>query len=172
MRHELWRSVVGFEGFYEVSNRGRILSVRRGRILAETDRGGYVETSMCVNYKQFHRLVHVLVAAAFVGPCPPGKEVNHKDLNKANNCDWNLEYVTHKRNCAHAIENGNWPDRSANSHPGELHGMSKLTWDAVDEIRRLYGTNSWTHQCLANRFGVTRGAITYVLSENAWRRAA
>jgi len=165
---ERWKPVVGLEGFYEVSDHGRVFSVRSGKILTETDRGGYVETHMCVNYRQMHWLVHVLVAAAFIGPCHEGMEVNHKDLNKANNYWRNLEYMTHKRNCAHARANGHWPDPSAHSHPGELHGMSKLTWAAVDRMRRLHATGNWTQQRLAEEFGVSRGNVSLVVNRKMW----
>lgn len=40
---------------------------------------------------------------AFVGPCPKGKEVNHKDGKLDNNRRTNLEYITHKRNMLHAV---------------------------------------------------------------------
>jgi hypothetical protein len=47
-----------------------------------------------VNLSKRQKLVHRLVAEAFIGPCPTGKQVNHKDGVKANNNLENLEYVT------------------------------------------------------------------------------
>ncbi len=50
--------------------------------------------------------IHRLVAEAWIGPCPEGKEVNHKNLNKADCRPSNLEYATKLGNTKHAIENG------------------------------------------------------------------
>jgi hypothetical protein len=171
-RGERWKPVVGLEGYYEVSNYGDVWSVRRERRLAITDRKGYNEVSMCVNYKQYHRLVHVLVAAAFIGPCPKGKEVNHKDLNKRNNWYGNLEYMTHKKNCAHAIANGRWTSKEANSHPGEKNGGAKLTWEQVRQIRKLYKSGKQNRYALADKFGVSEAAIYYIVNGQAWKEAA
>src|SRR6185369_6475365 len=75
--------------------------------------------------------VHRLVAAAFIGPCPEGCEVNHKDLNKANNSVGNLEYITHAENVKHARQN----KKDWRSLRGENSSRGKLTNAQADEIR-------------------------------------
>lgn len=55
---------------------------------------------------RWHAVVHRLVAEAWLGPCPEGKEVNHKNLNKDDCSPGNLEYATPRRNQQHAIDNG------------------------------------------------------------------
>jgi hypothetical protein len=50
--------------------------------------------------------VHVLVAAAFVGPCPVGCEVRHKDDDRENPKADNLEYGTRRDNVWDMINRG------------------------------------------------------------------
>lgn len=50
--------------------------------------------------------INRLVAKAFIPNPYRRKEVNHKDGDKENNNDWNLEWTTHKQNMHHAIKNG------------------------------------------------------------------
>lgn len=54
------------------------------------------------------RTVHSLVAAAFIGPCPQGQEVRHKDGTRTNNTADNLEYGTRTDNLRDAIRHGTW----------------------------------------------------------------
>jgi hypothetical protein len=66
---------------------------------------GYLQAILWVNGKRTPRYVHVLVAEAFI-PRPKGLcEVNHKDFDKTNCSVDNLEWVSHKGNCQHAVVN-------------------------------------------------------------------
>lgn len=109
---EIWKPVVGYEGFYEVSNIGRVRSLARivecndgrkrklkTRILRQPCApSGYYMVTLHKNGKQKSGLVHRLVCEAFI-PNPLGKvEVNHKDENSKNNNATNLEWVTAKEN--------------------------------------------------------------------------
>jgi hypothetical protein len=112
--NEEWRPVVGWAGSYAVSNLGRIRReapgqgtfIGRIRRLWTDDAGYWVVTFKTLNRKLVRVSVHRVVAAAFIGECPPGKEVNHKDGIKANNRATNLEYVTPKENIHHAMRLG------------------------------------------------------------------
>ena len=102
---EEWRPVKGFEGFYEVSNLGRVKSlcgwngrryVKREKILNPTKQEGskkyyrYIVT-LTKEKKRKYAKVHRLVAEAFL-PNPDKKpQVNHKDGNPLNNNVENLE---------------------------------------------------------------------------------
>jgi hypothetical protein len=64
---------------------------------------------------------------------------------------------------------GHWNRSDTPTLYGEQKGSSKLTWAAVDDIRRLYGTGKLSPYALARRFGVSRGAILAVLTNRTWR---
>jgi hypothetical protein len=116
-----WRPVVDYEGIYDVSSCGAVRrigraarsgagrggGVRIGRILkAHEVKGGYLSVQLWRNGKPAMKLVHCLVAAAFIGPCPAGQEVNHKNGNKHHNYASNLEYLTRPDNLRHAYRTG------------------------------------------------------------------
>ena len=114
--------------------------------------GGHVRTEY----------VNRLVAAAFIGPCPEGQEVNHRDGNKSNNSQRNLEYVTPQGNKDHA-QTINCVAR------GERHGRAKLTAEAVREIRGANITVVGTADALAEQFGVSPVTIGKVHRRETWR---
>ena len=107
-RLEEWRPVVGHEGWYEVSDHGRVRRVRP----ATATRIGYILNPYVWHGYRYVRLqqdgvkyvcrVHRLVLAAFCGPCPPQHEANHKNGNKADNRPDNLEWITRSENMIHA----------------------------------------------------------------------
>lgn len=104
---ETWKPIEGYEGIYEVSDQGRVRNAKRGgRIMtASTVTHGYRAVSLYKEGKQRAALVHRLVAKAFI-PNPESKpQVNHKDMDKSNNCISNLEWVTQNENLAHAFIN-------------------------------------------------------------------
>jgi hypothetical protein len=124
---EVWKDIPGYEGFYQVSNHGRVQSLDRlricngggtvgikGVILRPTfggrGNGRYFQvrlrrnTPRRVPHKAFY--VAVLVARLFV-PNPKNKpEVNHKDLDKLNNYFENLEWMTRSEQQTHARLHG------------------------------------------------------------------
>lgn len=116
---EQWKPVVGYEGLYEVSDRGRVASYHYGdqRILSQNKlTRGYRSCCLCKDGKLKSCLVHRLVAEAFI-PNPDNLEtVNHIDEDKLNNCVENLEWMTRGDNTVYgtAVERR----RAAyNSHP-------------------------------------------------------
>lgn len=113
---EEWRPVKGFEGIYSVSNLGRVRNearfVRRNNTQIKipqrflTPQGSrYLSVSLWVENKSYNKMVHRLVAEAFV-PNPANlPEVNHKDLNTLNCRADNLEWVTPSENHIHRVAN-------------------------------------------------------------------
>lgn len=117
---EIWKDVVGFEGYYQVSNTGHIKSldrkncrnktnstIRKGRILKPAlNKKGYLTVVLTVNAVNHTKILHRLIAAAFIEN-PDGKAtVNHKNGIKTDNNIDNLEWATNRENYDHAVMNG------------------------------------------------------------------
>lgn len=112
---EIWKDIPGYEEKYQVSNLGRVKTLKhkykqhRGiRIVNEKilkpslANNGYYRVSLGRNNQ---KLIHRLVAKAFI-PNPKNKRtINHKDGNKLNNNIKNLEWNTHQENNLHAFKN-------------------------------------------------------------------
>lgn len=189
---EKWRSVVGYEGLYSVSNLGRVRrdapsarpgsTCKVGRVMRVSPshrrrRDGsikyeYLGLSLNNSAGKKRIFVHQLVAAAFIGLRPQGSEVNHIDGNKWNNRLTNLEYLTKTEHGKHRITSGQ-------ALRGEQSPVSKLTDDKVRQIRALYrpcktGTRSANEPPrmgiyqLADRFGVDATLISLILKRKIW----
>jgi hypothetical protein len=149
---EEWRSVAGFESFYEVSNHGRVRSLPRrvervgtrngvlltGRVRKlATNHMGYRTTNLRGGGRFQHFLIQRLVAVTFL-PNPDNKEfVNHKDGDKANNVVTNLEWVTRAENNVHAYDNGMRKGANAHIYQSLLLGLTTFGSGAMArELRR------------------------------------
>lgn len=179
---ENWLPVVGFEGLYEVSDRGRVRGVSRkiqylqagfrpatlrhkGRVLSLfIDRQGYKRANInLAKVGNYSKLVHRLVAEAFI-PNPMNKsEVNHIDNIKGNNRVANLEWVTRKENQQHAESIGAVPHCT-----GENHHNSKLTQADVDLIRKKLASGIPGVK-LASEFGVCQSNISTIKYNRGWK---
>jgi HNH endonuclease/NUMOD4 motif-containing protein len=175
---EDWRPIAGYEGLYEVSNLGRVKrvgraaqagkghggGVRLGRVkVPQPAKGGYLKVRLSREGKSRGHLVHLLVAAAFLGPTPEGHEVNHIDGIKAHCHVGNLEFLTRSQNMAHAL------DHDLYQH-GERHRDARLTADQVIEIRATHAAGGVGYSELAWRFGVHHSTIQDIVKRRKWRR--
>lgn len=112
---EIWKDIEGYEGFYQVSNMGRVRSIERrlndgriygGRILEQKQvRNGYMQVHVSKDNKGKYLSVHRLVARAFVSGFVEGADVNHKDEDKTNNRADNLEWCSHSYNSQYGHRN-------------------------------------------------------------------
>lgn len=167
---EIWKNVPGFQG-YQVSSLGRAKSLDR-MIQSKGDqkRGPYqrkipgklLEASRdAEGYRHVYKVgrIHRAVLLAFVGPCPEGQEVRHRDGDKENNSLKNLLYGTRSENQLDRVGHGT-------SHRGEQHPMVKLTTQQVIVIKKDRGAT--TQRALAKRFGVTAGCVRSILIGRNW----
>lgn len=151
---EIWKDIEGYEGYYQVSNMGRVKSLDRevrvwnrfeytnrrlkSKIIAcRIDAHGYLSVHL---HKNKHcKVVEIqrLVANAFI-PNPENKpQVNHIDGNKQNNCVSNLEWNTCSENMLHAYKN-----KLANARRGKDNSLSKQVIQYDKNMREIanYGS--------------------------------
>lgn len=139
------------------------------RILANARSShGYLTVMLCRDGKPKCTLIHRIVAAAFLGPCPAGYEVNHKNGNKADPNLSNLEYVTRSENAIHAHRVLGIP---GTVNCGPANGCAKVSEAQVKEIRRLRDAGH-TFSSLGKQFGVTRDAIYRIAHRLNWKHVA
>src|SRR3990167_2626181 len=105
---EMWRHVVGYENLYEVSDHGRVRSLKTGRVKTPTPNIKDGRLSMLLWKKNKCRLmkVHRLVLFAFRGSPPQGYESCHNDGNPSNNRLPNLRWDTAASNQADRVKHG------------------------------------------------------------------
>ena len=153
------RDIQGYEGLYRIDVLGRVWSVRRSQFMQPQSRRGseYLTVSLHKNRVKKTHNIHQLVAAAYLGPCPKGQEVRHKDGIRTNPCLDNLEYGTRRDNIADT-------DRHGRLRRGENSPVAKLT--AV-QVLALRAAKRGEIGRTALKFGVTRKHATQV---RAWPR--
>ena len=145
---ENWKAISGYEGIYEVSDLGRVKSLKfwKEKILKPKKTNGYLLVSL---YKDGHTkqlLVHRLVAEAFI-PNPQGLEtVNHKDEVKTNNVASNLEWMSQKDNLNYGTRNKragealiNHPKESKQVQKFDKQGNILATFPSINEALRVTG---------------------------------
>ena len=134
MTEEIWKPVSGYEGLYEVSNKGRVKSLPRtssdgkpviGKIRKlSVSTNGYLQLSLSKNGINTIYRVHRLVAEAFL-PNPDKKyAVNHKDETRTNNCVENLEWMSSKENCNYGTRNTRLRDQKHEIYQGRRRGVA------------------------------------------------
>lgn len=105
---EVWKSIEGYEGLYEVSSLGRVRSLvfhnnqttfERTKIMSTTDNGhGYMIVGLSDGVRRRNHYVHRLVAKAFI-PNPDNLSViDHIDHNRSNNAATNLQWMAQRDN--------------------------------------------------------------------------
>lgn len=171
---ERWLPITGFDGWYDISDWGRVRSwrvysnSRRRRstpkiLKADITDDGY---SMFRLYKpegeRVARRAHVLVAEAFIGPRPAGlDEVAHWDGDPQNNHVSNLRYATTSANLLDKRRHGT-------DHGGDRNPNARLTNAQAAEIRLLAAAGA-RHGEIARRYGVSRPTVSRIVRGESFR---
>lgn len=169
---EAWLDVPGWTGYYQVSNMGRVRSVKRtiartdgqektfpSKILATTlnQKRGYQQVSLSRGNIRTTAYVHRLVAVAFLGDFSETSEVCHNDGDRLNNKIDNLRWDTRSGNAADRLRHGT-------SNRGEHHGNAKLIEDAAKEIK----TSPLSYSVLAKKYGVSTSTVYRIKKGLNW----
>jgi hypothetical protein len=116
--NEIWKDIEGYEGLYQISNKGRVKSLeriiegrwgktfRKERLLNATYHKGYAKLGLSKNKSIKYYPLHRLIALAFIPNNENKPCINHIDCNPSNNTISNLEWVTYSENQLHAELNG------------------------------------------------------------------
>lgn len=144
---EIWKDKKDYEGHYQVSNCGRVKSIKFGKeiILKQHIRGGYYSVVLSKNGILKIFKVHRLVAQAFI-PNPNNlTEVNHKDENKLNN----------------NVDNMEWCDRTYNNTYGtRIEKCSKkLSKPVLQYTLEGEFVKEWESTAECGRNGFKQGAV-------------
>ena len=178
MPDPIFAPVPGYEEGYEVSDQGHIRSIERtvvdsrGRanfvrareLRAVIGTNGYLKVSLCRDRKCKTYCVHVVVAAAFLGPCPEGTGVLHGSADRTDNRACNLRYGTSKENAADKLRDGT-------HHRGERSGKAKLNESQARLLRRVYSMKGRPHGLiadLASAWGIAYGTARNVGMGRSW----
>ena len=153
---ETWKSIAGYEGIYEVSDQGRVKSLKYGkeRILKpRKDSCGYLQVNLCKDGQKKMSLVHRLVSEAFI-PNPNNLEtVNHKDEVKTNNVASNLEWMSRVDNKRYSA---NKSVKMFDKSTGEL----LATFPSLMEAERVTGIdNRNISKCCMGKYKSSGGYI-------------
>jgi hypothetical protein len=150
---------------------GRVRSAKSKRIkTTEWNRRAYPTVDLYIGGGRDRvSAVHRLVAEAFLGACPAGHEVNHKDGDRANARADNLEYLTHSENVKHAYRTGLYSKKPGPKGPIETAWVAhprKLDVDAVRLIRKM--AESFTLREIAAEFHLHRASVWAIVSRKRW----
>jgi hypothetical protein len=164
--NETWKNIIDYEGLYQVSNFGNVKSLgneftRKERLLKLSPQSkGYLTVVLQKNTTRKMVLVHRLVAEYFIPNIDNKPQVNHINGIKTDNRIENLEWVSHRENLNHAIENNL-------VLKGDKNPTSKLKENEVIMIHNLLSKGVCI-KALSKKYNVSFGTISGIRSGRYW----
>jgi len=171
---EEWRDIPDFEG-YQVSSFGRVKGVdrlRKGKTGLRLTNGqemkqvlnkkGYPEVRLRKNGCHT-RLVHKLVASAFMTKPEGCTQINHLNGVKTDNRLTNLQWVTQSENQLHAYKLGLQPSRA-----GERNGRATITDEKVTALKELYNSGKSAKE-VSEIMNISLYVVRGIISGRTWR---
>ncbi len=178
MKNKKWLPVLGYKGFYEVSNKGEVRSLTRvvkaslanaskrivkGRLLKQgSDKNGYRIVSLSKNCKTKTRSVHRLVMEAFTSKEEWGAVINHKDENPSNNSIDNLEWCSYSYNARYSLYRS-----PSKGNTWKTNAKSKFNEKTLNMVFKM--SKNKARKDIAKIFKVSRQTIDSILNAKTYK---
>lgn len=167
---EVWKDVEGFNGKYQVSNLGRVRTIRfingysnfllkKPTIRKQATLFGYKLVRLSDGNKMINYRVHRLVLETFLGKSKLPQCCHKNGISHDNRLE-NLYWASAKQNAKDRKKHGTAP-------VGERHGSSKLKWTDVREIRISY-KNGARLKDLSEKYNITSNSVSRIVKNEGW----
>ena len=172
---EVFKSIKGYEGYYEVSNFGRVKSLPKrwsvgvkGETFLKTGKRTvkkltYLFVVLCVDRVKKYASVHRLVAIHFCDNPNGYNVVNHLDSNTRNNYYKNLEWTTSSGNSIHGFKFGNRKGMIGAANPN-----TKISKEQVLQIKELCKMGEISQKTIAEMFGIRQAQVSRINTNKRW----
>jgi len=162
IEEEEWKDVIGYEGLYLVSSKGKVYSYYTDRVLRDSvGSAGYPHIWLAKNKQRKSKNIHRLMAEAFLEKPKDKTEVNHKNGIRIDNNLSNLEWVTSSENTLKAFR------ETKTAIPNFT--TRDLSMGQARDIRDAYERGDITQKALAERYGVSSQLVRNIVHEKTYK---